>query len=140
MFTDVNTEVTIMEREPHLTPAEWSLMEYLWESAPRSGRDCVERLKDSVGWSRSTTLTMLRRMTEKGLLSCREMDGVLMYTPLLQRQDAASRETSSFLDRVYRGSVSLMISALTQKQALSQDEIDELYAILQEAQEVNHHD
>lgn len=129
-----------MDREQHLTPAEWQLMEYLWAGTPRTGRACVDHFKDSVGWSRSTTLTMLRRMTEKGLLDCREEHGVLVYSPLLQRQDAVSRETDSFLSRVYRGSVSLMVSALTQKQALTQDEIDELYAILQEAQEVNRHD
>ena len=129
-----------MEREQHLTPAEWNLMEYLWTHESRTGRECVDYFSKTVGWSRSTTLTMLRRMAEKGLLSCREIDGVLTYTPLLQRQDAASRETRSFLNRVYRGSVSLLVSALTQKQALSQDEIDELYAILPEAQEVNRHD
>lgn len=129
-----------MDREQHLTPAEWQLMEYLWAGAPRTGRECVDNLHASVGWSRSTTLTMLRRMTEKGLLDCREYDGILAYTPLLQRQDAVAWETDSFLTRVYRGSVSLMVSALTQKQALTQDEIDELYAILQEAQEVKRHD
>lgn len=129
-----------MEREQHLTPAEWNLMEFLWERSPRTGRECVDHFKEAVGWSRSTTLTMLRRSTEKNLLDCREADGVLVYEPLLNREDAAARETDSFLTRVYRGSVSLMVSALTQKQALTQDEIDELYAILQEAQEVNRHD
>ena len=127
-----------MQHEPQLTTAEWHLMECLWDKAPRTGRECVEYLKDSVGWSRSTTLTMLRRMSEKGLLECRETDGVLVYSPLLQRQDAVIRETDSFLSRVYQGSVSLMVSALTQKQALSQDEIDELYAILQEMEAKNH--
>ena len=129
-----------MDREQHLTPAEWNLLEFLWINSPCTGRECVDHFNKAVGWSRSTTLTMLRRATEKGLLDCREADGVLVYSPLLNREDAAARETDSFLSRVYRGSVSLMVSALTQKQALTQDEIDELYAILQEAQEVNRHD
>lgn len=129
-----------MEREQYLTPAEWNLMEYLWEHSPRTGRECVEECRETIGWSRSTTLTMLRRMCEKGLLDCREAEGVLVYSPLVRRQDIAARETDSFLSRVYRGSVSLLVSTLTQKQALSQEEIDELYAILKEAQEVNHHD
>lgn len=129
-----------MKQEQHLTPAEWNLMEYLWEQSPRTGRECVDHFKETVGWSRSTTLTMLRRMTDKNYLECQETNSVLAYSPLLQREDAASRETSSFLNRVYRGSVSMMLSALTQKQALTQEEIDELYAILQEVQEVIHHD
>ena len=52
----------------------------------------------------------------------------------LMEEDAALREAESFLDRVYKGSVSLLVSALTQKQALSRREIDELYAILQQAE------
>ena len=58
--------------QDHLTPTEWSLMECLWENAPRTGREAVEYLAHSAGWSRSTTLTMLRRMTEKGLIALDE--------------------------------------------------------------------
>lgn len=126
--------------ENSLTPTEWHLMECLWEHAPRTGREAVEYLKKSVGWSRSTTLTMLRRMTEKGLIACRELDGVLTYSPLIRREDAAVHETRDFLDRVYRGSVSMMVSAITQKQTLSREEIDELYAILHRAEEANSHE
>ena len=129
-----------MEHEQHLTAAEWNLMECLWERAPRTGRECVESLKESVGWSRSTTLTMLRRMTEKGLIDCQEENGMNVYAPLVRREDAVTRETDGFLSRVYHGSVSLMVSAITRKQALTQEEIDELYAILHEAEEANRND
>lgn len=44
------------------------------------------------------------------------------------------RETRSFLDRVYQGSVGLMVSAMASEKALSQEEIDALYAILKEAE------
>ena len=66
-----------MNAELQLTPAEWQLMECLWVSAPRTGRECVEYLQRSVGWSRSTTLTMLRRMTEKNMIRCLH-DGDIM--------------------------------------------------------------
>jgi BlaI family penicillinase repressor len=120
--------------ETSLTPAEWSLMECLWEKAPRTGREAVDYLREQVGWTRSTTLTMLRRMTEKGLIQCRE-GKVREYTPLVEREAAVLRETEDFLSRVYKGSVSLMMSALTQKQTLSKAELDELYAILRRAEE-----
>ena len=55
-----------------LTNAEWSLMECLWESSPRTGREAVEYLKKRVGWKRSTTLTMLSRMTERALSRVRK--------------------------------------------------------------------
>lgn len=124
-----------MEKTFDLTPAEWKLMECLWEKAPRTGRETVEYLQKSVGWSRSTTLTMLRRMTEKGLLAC-ETDGeVLTYRPQLRREDAMRQETRSFLDRVYKGSVSMLVSAMTSEQKLSREEIDELYELLRRAEE-----
>lgn len=123
-----------------LTPTEWHLMECLWEKSPRTGREAVEHLEKSVGWSRSTTLTMLRRMTEKGAIRCGEEDGVKVYEPLIQKEEAMLHETDDFLSRVYKGSVSMMMSTITQKQELSQKEIDELYAILRKAEEGKHHD
>ena len=117
-----------------LTPTEWNLMECLWDHAPRTGREAVEYLEEKIVWSRSTTLTLLRRMTEKGLIRCEEAGGVKTYSPLLPREEAALRETDSFLGRVYKGSVSMMVSAMTEKKALSREEIDALYAILKEAE------
>ena len=119
-----------------LTPTEWNLMECLWAASPRTGRDAVEYLKETVGWSRSTTLTMLRRMTEKGLIRCEEAEGMHVYYPEISREEAALRETESFLSRVYQGSVSTLMSAITHRQKLTRDEIDELYAIIREAEEV----
>ena len=52
------------------------------------------------------------------------------FRPLVRREDAALRETEDFLGRVYKGSLSLMVSSLTKKQSLPQKEIDELYALL----------
>ena len=124
-----------MTEEKTLTSTEWNLMECLWDSAPRSGRDAVEYMKDTVGWSRSTTLTMLRRMSEKGIIACTDEDGMKVYAPLIPREAAVQRETDSFLSRVYQGSVSSMMNAITKKQKLSKAEIDELYAIIRQAEE-----
>ncbi len=124
-----------MEKENvNLTSAEWHLMESLWEKSPRIGREVVEHLKESVGWSRSTTLTLLRRMTEKELIRCEEIDGINAYSPLVDREVSVVNETESFLNRVYKGSVSMLMSAITKKQDLTKEEIDELYAILKEAE------
>ena len=118
----------------NLTPNEWYVMECLWSKGQCTGREAVEYLQKNAGWSRSTTLTMLRRMTEKGMIACNQKDGLLVYAPLMDKNDATQRETDSFLSRVYHGSVSMLVSAITQKQALSQKELDELYAILKEAE------
>ena len=123
------------EHEISLTPTEWHLMECLWESAPRTGREATEYMAESVGWTRSTTLTMLRRMTEKGLIRCDEAEGLKTYSPAIERGEAVIHETEDFLSRVYHGSLSMMLSAMTEKTALSDDEIAELYDILKKAEE-----
>ena len=123
-----------MHTEQQLTPAEWQLMECLWEASPKTGRECVEYLYRRVGWSRSTTLTMLRRMTEKQLIRCLDDGDILQYEPLIQHTEATIQETEQFLHRVYHGSVSMLMSTITKKQRLTQTEIDELYAILQQAE------
>ena len=124
-----------MSEHISLTATEWNLMECLWDKSPRSGKEAVEYMKRYTGWSRSTTLTMLRRMTEKGLIAADNSSGVLMYSPLVQRDEATAEETRSFIDRVYKGSVGMMLSAMTKKQQLSKAEIDELYEILRQAEE-----
>jgi len=116
-----------------LTNNEWLLLECLWENSPRNGRETVEFMKKSAGWSRSTTLTMLRRMTEKGLIECEEKNDLKMYSPLVERQEAVVKETQNFLSRVYKGSISVMMSAIAQKQDLTREEIEELYEILDNA-------
>ncbi len=124
-------------RKPNinLTNAEWNLMECLWEAAPRTGREAIDYLARAVGWKKSTTLTMLRRMTEKGVITCDSSNGIRLYYPAIKREEAMAKETDNFLSKVYKGSISLMISTITRKQTLSKKEIAELYAILEEAED-----
>ncbi len=119
----------------NLTEAEWHVMEYLWENSPCTGREATGYLAETMGWNRSTTLTLLRRLEGKGAVIGDESGSIKTFRPLIGRKDAALQETEHFLERVYKGSVSMMVSALTQKQALSKKEIDELYTILQEMEE-----
>lgn len=114
----------------HLTEAEWSIMDALWERGELTGREAADLLKERCGWSRSTVLTLLGRMEAKGAVSGSAENGVKVFRPLIAREDAAVRETRDFLGRVYKGSLSLMVSSLTKKQALPQSEIDELYELL----------
>ena len=125
------------EQNISITPTEWYLMECLWDSSPRTGRETADCLRERVGWSRSTTLTLLRRMTDKGLIGCEEIGGLKAYTPLLRREDAVSKETDNILSRVYKGSVSMMMSAMTQQQNLTREQLDELYEILRQAEEAH---
>ena len=118
-----------------MTTAEWYVMEVLWEESPLPARRIVEILKERINWSQSTTLTILRRMHAKGLVSGNDRKRGNVYSPCLEREYATLEETKDFLNRVYRGSVSMMLSALTEQKSLSKEEIDQLHAILESAKE-----
>lgn len=120
-----------------LTEAEWSVMECLWEKSPRTGRETVAWLEQKMGWTRSTTLTMLRRLEAKGAVAGDTEGELKTFRPLISRDEVAVRETENLLDRAYKGSLSLLVSSLTKKQSLPQKEIDELYAILREMEGKN---
>lgn len=120
------------DKQIGLTEAEWTVMECLWEKSPRTGRETVAWLEQKMGWTRSTTLTMLRRLEAKGAVASDTNREPKIFRPLIAREEVAVRETENLLDRAYKGSLSLLVSSLTKKQSLPQKEIDELYAILKE--------
>ena len=114
-----------------LTTSEWNVMGCLWEQSPRTVMQIAKELERTVGWARSTTITTLHRMEAKGLVRCEQTAGRgRAYVPLVDREQAAVAETQSFLDRVYQGSVGLMMSAMARRQELSADEVAELRSIL----------
>lgn len=118
-----------------LTNSEWYVLDCLWERPSMTVMELVAALGDRLGWAKSTTITTLRRMEDKGLVRCTVEGRTKHYSPAVRRDRAVRRETRSFLDKVYRGSVGLMVSALAQDKALSRQEIDELYEILRRAEE-----
>ena len=83
--------------------------------------------------SKSTVNTLLGRMVDKGILYYEEGGKARQYYPAVRREDAAMAETESLLQRVYQGSVSMMMSTLVKENALSDAEIEELYEILRKA-------
>lgn len=120
-----------------LSEAEWHVLESLWAESPKVGSQIVADLERRKGWSRSTTLTMLRRMTDKGLISCDDSGKMKTYASLVLRDEAVKKETESFLSRVYQGSVSMLLNSFVEKQKLSAGEIKELREILDQAEERN---
>ena len=119
-----------MEHNITLTEAEWAVMECLWDKSPRTGRETVDCLKEKMNWSRSTVLTLLGRLEDKGAVAADASKGLKQFSPIISREEAAVQETESLLDRVYKGSLSLLVSSLTKCQKLNKQDVDELYAIL----------
>lgn len=123
-----------MRNQLAVTQSEWYIMELLWEK-PRTLMEMVAILAKEIGWSKSTVTTMVRRMTEKGLLAYKTEGRTKVFRSAVTRKAVVARETDSLLQRAYRGSVGLMFSAMVERTNLSQTDIDELYAILEKARE-----
>ncbi len=117
-----------------LTASEWNILNCLWAQSPRTVMQLVSQLEETVGWARSTTITTLHRMEAKGLVRCQRAGRGTAYVPLVEREQAALLETKSFLDRVYQGSVGMMMSAMARQEGLSLEQIAQLRAILDEAE------
>ncbi len=118
-----------------LTSSEWNILNCLWEHSPRTVMQIVGELERTVGWARSTTITTLHRMQAKGLVRCEQAGRGTAYVPLVERDRAVLAETRSFLDRVYQGSVGMMMSTMVKKEGLSREQIAQLRAILDEAEQ-----
>ena len=118
-----------------LTSSEWNILNCLWERSPKTVMQISNELEKTVGWARSTTITVLHRMEAKGLVRCEQAGRGRAYVPLVERDQAAIAETKSFLDRVYQGSVGMMMSAMARREGLSRDQIAQLRAILDQAEQ-----
>ena len=118
-----------------LTDAEWEIMECLWNAAPQTGREIAESMKKKMGWARTTALTVLGRLEGKGAIAAESSGGMKVYSPLISRDAVAIQETESLLNRVYQGSLSMLVSSLTKNQKLTIQDVEELYDILNEWEE-----
>ena len=122
-----------MNKQHTVAPSEWSIMELLWET-PRTLMELVSTLSETVGWSKSTVTTMVRRMTEKGLINYDTDGRTKLFRAAVSREDVVAQETDSLLTRAYQGSLGLMLSAMVSSKGLKKSDIDELYAILKNAE------
>ena len=109
-------------------------MKCIWEKGPLSLMQLVPLLKESAGWSKSTSATMVRRMTEKELIGYEENGKTKYFFPKVDKQDVVVQETRDFLQRIYDGSVGMMMSALVRQDDLSAEDIQELQEILKAAE------
>ncbi len=118
-----------------LSDGEWRIMNLLWARSPRRVPELTEALAEDTGWSRATVNIMLGRLEEKGAVRLELRGRNKVYYPVLSQADARQKETKRFLERLYGGSLGLMVSSIAGQQALSEEDIRTLRAILDEAED-----
>lgn len=115
-----------------LSEAEWKLMNQLWEEPHLTITKLTERLKEDTGWDKHTIITMLGRLEKKGAVSYRQQGRAKEFYPLVSREKASEAETQSFLNRVYQGSLGLMLCQMMKRDQLTSEERQELRRMLSE--------
>ena len=118
-----------------LSEAEWKVMNFLWEEAPRTIMQITNHFKETTGWTKHTVMTFLRRMEEKGAVHYEEGERAKLFYPDIEKTEAACQETEEFLDKVFNGRLGLMLNTMVERKSLSGEEITELYEILKRAEE-----
>jgi len=127
-----------MKEKQLLTNTEWEVCECLWEESPLTMTQIASRLTRRTGWTRSTGETLVRRMADKGLLRWEQGKKAKLYYPTVARGDAVVRETRGFLQKVFGGSVGLLVNTMAENEELSGEEIDQLYEALRKLEEKRH--
>ena len=116
-----------------LSDGEWKIMNHLWESQGSTITELTAVLREETAWDKHSIITMLNRMEKKGAVAHRQNGRAKVFYPIVPRGEASMQETRGFLQKVYRGSLGMMVNAMVEDQALSQEEIQELYDILEQA-------
>lgn len=124
-----------MKETISLSDGEWKLMNLLWEDSPRTVAQLVRAMAHDTGWTKATIFIMLGRMAEEGAVIVREGARAKQYYAAVPRDEIAAGETEHFLQKVYRGSLQLMLSSMAGQKVLSRSDIEELYEILRRAEQ-----
>ena len=119
----------------NLSDGEWKIMNILWEGKAETITELTAALTAETGWDKHIIITMLNRMEKKGAVAFRTDGRAKRYYPLVSRSEVSLRETKGFLDKVYRGSIGMMVNAMVEDKALTDQDIEELYAILELAEQ-----
>ena len=122
----------------NLSDGEWKLMNLLWQNPPKTITHLTKELEQTTGWGRNVIITMLKRLEAKGAVCHEEGERAKLFYPCVDRDGAVIEETRGFLNRMYQGSLSLLVNAMVTSRALSDEEIEELTAILDKAEEERH--
>lgn len=122
-----------MATDKRITDAELDLMEVLWAAdQPLTSAEVAERLEAQRGWSPTTVKTMLSRLAAKGAISHREDGRRFLYSPTIEREAYVGDESRRFVDRLFGGRLSPLIAQLAEADALDDDDITAIEALLKE--------
>lgn len=116
--------------ETKLFDSELKVLEILWENGELPAREVAALAENSVGWSKTTTYTVLKKCVEKNLVA--RQDPGFRCRAVISREDAQKKETRGLIDRLYGGSADRLVASLLDGKVLSGEEISRLRKLVED--------
>jgi BlaI family penicillinase repressor len=111
---------------PQISDAEWEVMKAVWDGAPLTAGEVVDRVAAEQKWKPRTTKTLLNRLVKKGAVAMDADGRRYVYRAKVARDAVVRRETRSFLSRVFDGAAAPAIVHFLEQGKLTPDEIRRL--------------
>ena len=107
---------------PKIFESEYRFCLIMWEHAPVSPAELVKLCQEHLGWKRTTTYTVIKRLGERGIL--KNEDGLVV--PLISKAEAQASEIDELVEKKFEGSLPAFVAAFAKRQTLSAGELDQL--------------
>lgn len=112
-----------------LYDAEYRLVNIVWETEPVGSTELVKLCQSRLGWKKSTTYTVLRKLTQRGVLKNENA----VVTALSKREEVLRYESEALLERSFGMSLPAFVASFLKDRKLTQDEAEKLLALIKEA-------
>lgn len=113
-----------------LFDSELKVMEILWQEGDCTAKQLAQILNEQVGWSKTTTYTVIKKCIGKGAIQ--RQDPNFVCHPTVTRQQVQEAETTEFLNKFYNGTADQLVASILGRKNLSQSEIENLKRLIQE--------
>ncbi len=118
-----------MEKMLRLAEGEYRFATLVWENEPLPSGQLVRLAADALGWKKSTTYTVLKKLCERGIL-CNENGTV---TALIKQSAVQQQESTAVVERTFGGSLPRFVAAFLNEKPISAAEAAEIRTILDAA-------
>ena len=111
---------------PKIHESEYRFCLILWEHEPITAVELVKLCQEQLGWKRTTTYTVIKRLVERGVL--KNDSGTI--TALVSKEAAQAWEIDELVEKKFEGSLPAFIAAFTKHQDISENELDEVQRMI----------
>ena len=115
-----------------LCESDYRFMSVVWDNEPLTSKELVELCSEVLGWKKSTTYTVLKKMTEKGFAE----NNASVVSSLVKREDVQKSASEHFVEHTFSGSLPGFLTAFFQGKKISEKEAADLKALIDEYKEV----